>query len=64
LAGVGGERLDVAALALGVDGVEDQGGLAGAGDTGHDSQAVVRDREGDVLEIMDTPAADEDRVVH
>ena len=30
LAGVGRERLDVAALALGKDGVEGQGGFAGA----------------------------------
>ena len=32
LAGVGAERFDVAALALGVDGVEGEGTLAGAGD--------------------------------
>ena len=31
LAGVGAEGLDVAALALGVDGVEGEGTLAGAG---------------------------------
>jgi len=34
--------------------------LPGAGDAGDDSQAIVRDREGDVLEIMDSPATDKD----
>ena len=43
LAGVGGERLDVAALAFGVDGVEGEGGFAGAGDTGDDGELSVRD---------------------
>jgi len=33
-------------------------------DAGDDSQAIVRDREGDVLEIMDSPATDKDGVVH
>ena len=44
LAGVGGERFDVAALALGVDGVEGERGFAGAGDTRDHSQLVVGER--------------------
>jgi hypothetical protein len=38
LAGVGGERFDVAALALGVDGVEGERGLARAGDAADDGE--------------------------
>ncbi len=34
LAGVGAEGLDVAALALGVERLEDEGALAGAGELG------------------------------
>ncbi len=41
LAGVGGERFDVAALAFGVDGVEGERGFAGAGDAGDDGEGVV-----------------------
>ena len=43
LAGVGGERFDVAALAFGVDGVEGQRGFAGPGDTGDYGELVVRE---------------------
>ena len=41
LACVGAERLDVAALALGVDGVEGEGTFAGAGDAADDSELSV-----------------------
>ena len=43
LAGVGGERFDVAPLAFGVDGVEGERGFAGARDTGDDGELVVGD---------------------
>src|SRR5262249_13821009 len=46
------QRLDVAPLALGEEGVEGEGGLAGAGYPGHDRETVVRDLERDVLEIV------------
>ncbi len=52
LAGVGRERLDVAALALGVDGVEGQGGLARPRQPGEDHQLVAGQVEGDVLEVV------------
>ncbi len=42
LAGVGREGFDVAALALGVDGVEGEGGLSRSGDAGDDGKGVVR----------------------
>ncbi len=57
LAGVGGQRLDVAALALGVDRVERQRGFAGAGQAGDDRQRVARDDDVDVLQIMFARAA-------
>ena len=60
LARVGGERLDVAALAFGVDGVEGERGFAGAGDAGDDREGVVRDVDVDVLEVVRARAADGD----
>ena len=43
---VGGERLDVAPLALGIEGVEREGGFAGAGDPVDHDKAVAWDVEG------------------
>ena len=50
--GVARERLHVAALSLGVDGVEGQARLAGAGEAGDDDQAVARDFHRDVLQVV------------
>ncbi len=63
LARVGGERLDVAALAFGVDGVKGERAFAGAGDAADDGHAVVRDVDVDVLEVVGARAADDDVVV-
>ena len=52
LARVGGERLDVAALPLGVDRVEGKARLAGAGEAGDHDQGVARQLEVDVLEVV------------
>ena len=52
LAGVGGERLDVAALALGVDGVEGERRLPRAGEAGEDDQPVAGYDEVDALEVV------------
>ena len=62
LARVGRQRLDVAALALGVDGVEGERGLAGAGQAGDDDQLVARQVEVDVLEVVGARAANADHV--
>ena len=59
LAGVGGEGLDVASLAFGVDGVEGEGRLAGAGEAGDDDELVARDLDVDVLEVMLAGAAND-----
>ena len=52
LARVRRERLDVAALALGVDGVEGQGRLARAREARDDDELVARDVNVDVLEVV------------
>ena len=52
LAGVGGESLDVAALALGVEGVEDEGGFAGAAESGDDDVATKGQIEIEALEVV------------
>ena len=61
LARVGRERLDVAALALGVDRVEGERGFSGAREAREHDQLVARDGEIDVLEVMLARAADHDR---
>ena len=55
---VRGQRLDVAALALGVERVERERALAGAGQAGDDDQPVARQIEVDVLEVVRARAAD------
>ncbi len=52
LARVGGERLDIAALALGIDGVEGERALAGAGEAGDHRERVARDAHVDVAQIV------------
>ena len=62
LPGIGRQRLHVAALALGVNGVEGQRRLAGAGQAGDHDQSVTRQVEVDVLEVMGAGAAYADEV--
>ena len=64
LPGVGRQRLDVAALALGEDRVEGQAGLARAGQPGEDDQRVSRQVERDVLEVVLARATDDEAVGH
>jgi hypothetical protein len=64
MAGVRGERFDVTALALGVDGVESERGLAGAAQTGNDREGVARDFDADVLEVMNARPMNTDAVKH
>jgi PAS domain-containing protein len=62
LPGVGGQALDVAALALGVERVERERRLAGARDAGHDHERLLRDRDRDVLEVVLACSGDDDTV--
>jgi len=57
---VGGERFDVAALALGVDGVEGEGAFARAGESGDDGEGVAGDADVDIAQIMLPRATDRD----
>ncbi len=57
---VGRQALDVAALALGIDGVEGERRFARAGQAGEHDQLVARNVEVDVLEVMLARAADGD----
>ena len=57
---IGRQALDVAALALGIDGVEGERGFARAGQAGEHHQLVARNVEVDVLEIVLARAADGD----
>ena len=63
LPGVRRQRLDVAALPFGVDGVEGERRLAGARQAGDDHQLVAREVDVDVLEVVDARAADRNPVV-
>ncbi len=55
-----GESLDVAPLALGVQGIERERGFARATDAGDDDQLVERQFEIEILEIILASAADAD----
>ena len=60
LAGVGGERLHVAALPFRVDGVEGQRRLARSAHAGDDDELADGQREADVLQVVRTRAAHDD----
>ena len=60
LARVRGERLDVPALALGVDRVERERRLPRAGEARHAHERVPRDADGDVLQVVLAGAVDDE----
>ena len=57
LAGVGGEGLHVAALALFENRVEGEGRFTGTAEAGDDGKGIVRDIQVDVLEVVFARAA-------
>ena len=63
LAGVRGKALDVAPLAFGVEGIEGQAALPGPRRPGDHDQAVPRDVAVHPLQVVDSRAADRDRLV-
>ena len=64
LAGVRRERLDVAALTLGEDGVEGEARLARPGETGEHDQGVAGEVDRDVLEVVLARAPDDELISH
>ena len=64
LAGVGGQGLDVATLALGEDGVEGEGGLPRAGQAREHDHRVAWEFEVDALEVVLAGTADDELVSH
>ncbi len=63
LAGVRAQALDIAALALGVNGVKSKAALARTGQAGDDHQAVARERDVDVLEIVLTRSTHDELIL-
>ena len=63
LARVRGQRFDVAALALRVNGVEGERGFSGAADARDHGNGVVRNFDADIFEVVDAGAADADRLL-
>jgi hypothetical protein len=62
LAGVGIQALDVAALPLGVEGVEGQARFSRARDPGQDHQLLLGDLDRDVLEVVLPGAGNDDPI--
>ncbi len=62
LPGIGRQRLDIAALALGVDRVEGERRLARPAHPGHDDQRPLGDGQIDILEVVRAGTADDDIV--
>ena len=60
---IGGERLDVAPLPLGKDGVEGQAALPRTGEPGDDDQFIARDDDIDILEVMLARTAHDDSIL-
>ncbi len=60
LAGISGERLHIAALPLGIEGIECQGGFARAGEAGDHDQLVAGQSQVDVLEVVGAGTPDHD----
>ena len=63
-AGIAGEALHIAALPLGVHGIEGEAGLAGAGKARDDDQLVAGNSQVDVLQVVLAGAFDDDLVGH
>ena len=64
LPGVGGQRLDVPALALGEDRVEGQAGLTRTGQPGEHDHRTPRQVQRDVLEVVLTRTANHKTISH
>jgi hypothetical protein len=63
LPGIRRERLDVAALSFGEDGIEGEATLAGAGEAGDDHQLIAWNRDVYIFEIMLARPSDDDGIL-
>ena len=63
LARVRAQALDVPPLPLGIDGVEREAALAAAGQPGDDDEAITRERDVDVLEVVLARSAHDDPIL-
>ena len=61
--GVAGQAFDIAALAVGIDGVEGEAGLARPRQPGHDDELFPREGQADVFQVVLPRALDDDLIV-
>ena len=63
LARIAGKALDIATLALGIDGIERQRTLTRTGKAGNDHELVARNRDIDIAQVVLTRTANNDRSI-
>lgn len=63
MACIGGEALNVAALAFGIDRIKCEGRFTGAGEAGDDGQRIPWDGDINIFEVMGAGTADANGVV-
>ena len=61
--GIAGKALDIAALAVGVNGIKGQAGLARAGQAGHDDELFPREGQADIFQVVLPGPFDDDFIV-
>jgi hypothetical protein len=64
LSGISRKALDIAALSFGVEGVERQTALAGAGESGDDHKFIAGDDRIDLFEVVLFSPLDDDIIDH
>src|SRR5690349_19738812 len=63
LAGIGAQALDVPALALRIDRIEGEAGLAGTTQSGDDDEAIAGEGDRDVLEVVFARSAHDELIL-
>ena len=61
--GVAGKAFHIAALTVGIDGIEGQTGLARAGKAGHNDQLFPREGQVDIFQVVLAGTLDNDLIV-
>ena len=62
--GIGGQRVQITAGALGVQDAQGKGGFSGAGHAGNGDDLVEGNLDIDIFQVMDLCAADQDVIDH